>query len=60
MKAEYILNAIHAMQTIENIDPWTDPGAFGRARAKLYFARIHLETRSGLNDIEIDIEKEAA
>jgi hypothetical protein len=60
MKAQYILEAIAAMKEADRLAYTMDPKEFGRISGRLILARSALEAHCGLNDVEVEIEKESA
>lgn len=60
MKAQHILEAIRAMKEADRLGYTMDPAEFGRISARLSIACKNLESHSGLNDIEVEVETEPA
>jgi len=64
MKAKYILNAVsvldRAYAMIDKPDANRSPQEVGSLLAALFGARTDLEIYSGLREVEVSIEKDAA
>ena len=58
MKAKYIIEAIQAMKAAESMTYSTPPEVMGKVQAELTMARCSLQAFSGLNDVEVSVEKE--
>lgn len=60
MKAKYILEAIAAMKDAERLGYLMPADEFGKIVSRLMLARSDLARHSGLGEIEVVVEKEAA
>lgn len=58
MQAKYILEAIEAMERVENLPANASAEVTGKAMAQLTCARIRLRIYSHIDDAEIAIEPE--